>query len=66
MPEDYDWMPPSDLPPSVVELGQLYAALASDWRKDTQVAPTFGDVVRLHRLFDVCSMSMKNRQRIDL
>lgn len=66
VPDDYEWMPVSDLPPSVVELGQLYAAHAHDIREGTQVAPSFDDALRMHRLFDKFSASTAHGKRIAL
>jgi predicted dehydrogenase len=66
VPPELDWIPPSSLAPSVAELGQLYAAYARDLCEGTQVAPTFEDALRLHRLFDTLTASMASGQRIAL
>ncbi|WP_026355166.1 Gfo/Idh/MocA family protein [Massilia niastensis] len=66
VPEHFNWMPPSHLPPSVVELGQLYAAFARDLRDGTHVAPTFADALRMHQLFDAFSASSASGERVPL
>jgi predicted dehydrogenase len=66
VPAHFDWMPPSNLPPSVVELGQLYAAHARDLRDGTHIAPSFSDALRMHRLFDAISASTASGLRVAL
>jgi len=51
-PDSYEWLPPSTLPSSVLELGNLFAALARDLRTGSQEAPSFAEGVRMHRLLD--------------
>lgn len=52
VPAHYDWLPPSGLPSSALELANIYAAHARDRREGTRTAPDFADAVRLHRLLD--------------
>jgi predicted dehydrogenase len=64
VPAGYDWMPPSGLASSVIELGQLYAAFARDLEDGTRTAPTFEDGVWLHRLFDGMAASSETGARV--
>ena len=57
IPESYNWLPPSDLPASVLELANLYAAFERDLSDGTSTAPSFEEAVRLHRLFDAFQKS---------
>ena len=63
VPGDYDWLPASNLPSSVLELGNLFAALARDLQSGGQEAPSFADGVRMHRLMDgIVQSSAAGRQ----
>jgi predicted dehydrogenase len=66
IPDSYDRLPPSDLPSSVLELAELYAAYARDVAKGTHEVPTFEDAVRMHRLIDAAVASTETGRRIDL
>ena len=66
VPASYDWMPASELPSAVLELGQLYAAHAHDVSEGTHIAPTFEDALRLHKLFDAMSLSTTTGKRVAL
>jgi|SRR5579859_880624 len=63
VPPAYDWVPAANLPSSVLELANLYAAFARDLREGTQVAPTFEDGVWMHRLLDRVAASSASGQR---
>jgi len=52
IPAEYEWLPPSQLGASVLELANLYAAHAYDVQHGTHRAPTFVDAVRMHELMD--------------
>jgi predicted dehydrogenase len=66
IPDSYDRLPPSDLPSSVLELAEIYAAYARDVAKDTHDAPTFEDAVRMHKLIDAAVVSTETGRRVDL
>jgi predicted dehydrogenase len=57
VPPSYNWVPPSNLPSSVIELANLYAAYAKDLSFGTHWAPTFSDGLRMHRLLDEAKSS---------
>jgi predicted dehydrogenase len=57
VPESYDWLPDSDLPSSVLELANLYAAFAQDVAKGTTTAPTFEAAVQMHHILDLSQSS---------
>lgn len=63
VPAHYQWLPPSDLPSSALELANIYAAHARDVAEGTRLAPTFADAVRLHRLLDLISESSASGRR---
>jgi predicted dehydrogenase len=52
IPAEFEWLPPSELGASVLELANLYAAHAHDVQHGTGRAPTFADAVRMHELMD--------------
>jgi predicted dehydrogenase len=58
-----DWLPPFDLPSSVLELANLYAAFARDFHDGTHTAPTFEDGLWMHRLLERIALSPKTGQR---
>ncbi len=66
VPDSYDWLPPSGLPSSVLELGDLYAALARDLRTGGHDAPSFADGVRMHRLIDALMLSSDSGRQISV
>jgi predicted dehydrogenase len=66
VPSSYNWLPASDLPASVLELGNLYTAFARDLAEGTSVAPTFEEAVWLHRLFDAFEISNTKDVRVNL
>lgn len=57
VPNHYLRLPASDLPSAVLELGELYYTYAQDIERGTQVAATFDDAVRLHKLLDAALRS---------
>ena len=57
IPASYNWLPPSALPSAVLELANLYVAVARDWTTGSSEAPNFDDAVWLHRLFDLLKRS---------
>ena len=57
VPDSYEWLPSSNLPSSVLELGNLYAALARDLKGGGHEAPSFADGVGMHRLMDAIILS---------
>ena len=63
-PESYEWLPASTLPSSVLELGNLFAALARDLRTGAREAPTFADGVRMHRLLDAIMLSSDTGRQV--
>jgi predicted dehydrogenase len=65
-PSDYDWLPPSELGASVLELASLYSAHARDVRTGSTLAPTFADALRMHELMDQIAESNRTGKRIDL
>jgi predicted dehydrogenase len=66
IPDAYDRLPPSDLPSSVLELAEVYAAYARDVADGTHDAPDFEDAVRMHKLIDAAMASTETGRRIDL
>lgn len=63
VPPKYNWLPPSDIPASALELANVYAAYARDIEEDTHVAPTFFDAVRLHRLLNAIASASESGDR---
>ncbi|GJI98276.1 oxidoreductase [Duganella caerulea] len=66
VPEAYNWLPPSDLGGSQLELTNLYAAYASDLRDGTRLAPTFTDALVMHELLEKIEASSSSGQRVQL
>lgn len=66
IPSDYDWLPPSELGASVLELANLYSAHARDVKTGSTLAPTFADALRMHELMDQIAESNRTGKRIDL
>jgi predicted dehydrogenase len=66
VPAEYDWLPPSELGASVLELANLYAAHARDVKTGSTLAPTFSDAVRMHELMDQIVKSDRTGQRVPL
>jgi predicted dehydrogenase len=66
VPASYTWLPGSDLPASIVELGNLYVALARDLVEGTSTAPTFEDAVWMHRLLETVETSSAKGMRVSL
>ncbi|NGZ83664.1 Gfo/Idh/MocA family protein [Duganella aceris] len=65
IPEMYNWLPPSDLGGSQLELANLYAAYAQDVREGTRrLAPTFADALAMHRLIDSIELSSASGKRV--
>lgn len=64
VPEGYDWTTNKELAASVIELGQLYVALAKDLKEGTKTAPTFADGVWMHDLLDKVATSSETGNRI--
>ncbi|MGP8434999.1 Gfo/Idh/MocA family protein [Paraburkholderia fungorum] len=66
VPDAYNQLPPSDLPSSVLELAELYAAYANDVRNGTKTAPDFSDAVRMHELINAAVMSSESGKHVVL
>nr|WP_267955067.1 Gfo/Idh/MocA family oxidoreductase [Paraburkholderia aspalathi] len=66
IPAEYEWLPPSELGASVLELANLYAAHARDVKTGSTLAPTFADAIRMHELMDQIAESNRTGQRIPL
>ena len=66
IPAAYNWLPACDLPSSVLELANLYAAFARDLREGSRTAPSFEDGVWMHRLLDAAATSSDGGKRVDL
>jgi predicted dehydrogenase len=64
VPDSYNWFLYTDLPTAVLELGQLYAAYASDVNKGTHLAPTFEDALHLHQFFDALETSTATGKQV--
>ncbi|MCY0853771.1 Gfo/Idh/MocA family protein [Cupriavidus sp. D39] len=62
VPENYQRLPASNLPSSVLELAELYWAYADDVANGTHTAPTFVDAVRMHRLLEGAQTSFCTQQ----
>ena len=66
VPDSYRRVPDApDLPSSVLELADLYAAFARDRAEGTATAPTFGDALWLHRFFDAMDVSATRRVQVE-
>ncbi len=63
VPSKYNWLPPSDIPASALELANIYAAYARDIEEGTHIAPTFSDAVRLHRLLETIANASESGER---
>ena len=61
-----NWLPPSDLPSSVLDPATLYCAFARDRTDGTHTAPSFADAAWLHGLFDALGTSAASGARIIL
>jgi predicted dehydrogenase len=66
IPAEYEWLPPSELGASVVELANLYSAHARDVETGSTVGPTFADAVHMHELMDEIVESDRTGQRVPL
>ncbi|KAA1009658.1 Gfo/Idh/MocA family oxidoreductase [Paraburkholderia panacisoli] len=66
IPAEYEWLPPSELGASVLELANLYAAHARDVKTGSTLAPTFADAIRMHELIDQIAESNRTGQRVPL
>ncbi|MGF6723198.1 putative dehydrogenase [Paraburkholderia sp. GAS41] len=66
IPPEYEWVPPSELRASVVELADLYVAHARDVATGSTLAPTFADALRMHELMDAIVESDRTGQRVPL
>jgi predicted dehydrogenase len=66
VPDNYNWLPPSDLPSAVLELANLYVAYARDISAGTSLAPTFADAVRMHTIIDLIEHSSKIGSRVHI
>ncbi|MFM0088831.1 Gfo/Idh/MocA family oxidoreductase [Paraburkholderia sediminicola] len=66
IPAEYEWLPPSELGASVLELASLYAAHARDVETGSTLAPTFADAVRMHELMEQIVESDRTGQRVPL
>jgi predicted dehydrogenase len=64
VPTKYSDVPKSDLPSTVVELAEIYAAIARDKAQGTYTVPTFRDAVGMHKLFDTTMESSKTGRRM--
>jgi predicted dehydrogenase len=51
-PASYEFVPPSELDASVLNLAHLYAAHAQDRSQGTHLAPDFADGARMHKFID--------------
>jgi len=66
VPEQYNWLPPSELGASVLELANLYAAYARDLKEGSSLAPTFADALKMHDLIGKIVASDRSGQRVNL
>ncbi|WP_310700181.1 Gfo/Idh/MocA family oxidoreductase [Paraburkholderia sp. USG1] len=66
VPDAYNQLPPSELPSSVLELAELYAAYSNDVRDGTKTAPDFSDAVRMHELINAAVTSSETGRHIVL
>jgi predicted dehydrogenase len=66
IPAEYEWLPPSELGASVLELANLYSAHARDVKTGSTLAPTFADAIRMHELMDQIAESNRTGQRVPL
>ncbi|RWE79559.1 Gfo/Idh/MocA family oxidoreductase [Mesorhizobium sp.] len=65
VPASYNWLPESNLPSSVLELANLYAAFARGFGGD-DAAPSLEDGLWLHRLFDAFARSNETGRRLSV
>lgn len=63
VPDAYLRLPDSNLPSAVLELAELYYVYAQDVVEGTQVAATFDDAVRMHKLIDAALAASATGQR---
>lgn len=66
IPSSYNWLPESDLPSAVLELGNLYTALARDIAEQTLVSPNFDDALWMHRLLETFEQSSVSGKRVNI
>ncbi len=63
VPSSYNWLPESEFPSSVLELANLYTALARDMAEQTLIAPTFDEALWMHGLLDSFERSSVSGRR---
>ena len=66
IPAKYEWLPPSELGASVLELANLYSAHAHDVKTGSTLVPTFADAIRMRELMDQIVESDRTGQRVPL
>lgn len=66
IPAKYEWLPPSELGASVLELANLYSAHARDAKTGSTLAPTFADAIRMHELMEQIVESNRAGKRVQL
>jgi predicted dehydrogenase len=66
VPASYQRLPASNLPSSVLELGELYWAYAYDVANGTRTAATFADAVRMHKLIEGAQTSSVTQQFVSV
>jgi predicted dehydrogenase len=64
VPQQYNWLPSSELPASALELVNVYEAFARDLVEGTSLTPTFADAVKLHRFLIAIEEASKTGERI--
>jgi len=61
VPAEYRWAPPQ--PGLGTNVAQAYARFARDYRKGTQLCPTFEDAVTRHRLLNAIEVAAATGER---
>ena len=66
VPASYNWLPPSDLPSSVLELADLFEVHARDLASCSRTVPSFEDALFMQRLLEQAAVSSASGRRIKL
>jgi predicted dehydrogenase len=64
IPAKYHNVPAADLPSTVMEVAEIYAAIARDKANNTNTVPSFRDAVRMHKLLDAATESSSKGCRV--
>jgi predicted dehydrogenase len=64
IPDSYVWFPAPGIQTGAAELGDLYVALADDFKNGTQIVPDFREAVWLQKLLEQASTTALGSQQV--